>query len=425
MEDVLIIPLKKGFYMKKVSMYLIFILIIISGCDYHTIQKKKNGSKEDLLYSFRYDQSKIIVNEISPSSNGKGAIEAGSFDYQGNRQYFNFNILTGNLIRDEWFFQDFDEKGGLILYKIFFSKNGKLSLKDYSRTTKEGGYSIKSSLAVSDQVPHLTDLTPGGKKLYYYPGYLYDYESGIIDKSPAQFFDKRFSASSDDSFPIPVGFKAAGDDVFLVQAILLINKNEIDKSSLYYGGIDKNVVMLYSNREQKILWKGSFGYSPFGINMGGFEKATSPLALSSDGNKAAFLIRMKGTSPEDPFPLYLSVLNLKTKQFENVLEIPWGIEKGGLFYQRIFLKWNPRNDSNLIVLGASEKDRIYLIDVTKKKIIKEWNNQIRSIRWSPEGEKLGMLDNDSTLTIFNMKTKKEKVIADNKKYFDFIWKPLK
>lgn len=220
-------------------------------------------------------------------------------------------------------------------------------------------------------------------------------------------------------------------------------------SDEYFGGLMGNRLFLVSLKDRKILKTIDFGFSPKssqnGVS-GDLEAFSLPLSLSPEKDKLIFMARVLKTHVQegdsDPAPLWLCLLNLKTYKIEKIVKISCS---SGLwmFTRKIPIDWNTDNGKSLITFSLmnsiidvnKEPQNIsMIIDIDKKKIIKSWPWESKSMRWSPDGKYLGMLrmksrnsddsDNEKeagSLYVYELKTDTLKKIDQNKTGFEFYW----
>ncbi len=167
------------------------------------------------------------------------------------------------------------------------------------------------------------------------------------------------------------------------------------------------------DNQSKIIKSGIFEPGPIYRN-----EWISPIGLSKDGDKVAF----QALYPDEKNAsqsLWLSIYSIGSGNIENVVEIRTD-EKNYIQLNERFIRWCPLSQSDLIAVYTCGK--LQIINVKEKRIVKVIeNNSIRSLRWSNDGNRIGLLTTKGELYIYEIQKALLKKIIEDKDLFDFFW----
>ena len=203
------------------------------------------------------------------------------------------------------------------------------------------------------------------------------------------------------------GAKYQGDHSIITQGMNLDSSKE---SKSFYP----NILSRSSNKvnESKFIESGYLHI----MFLGSDPYPNTPLALSADKNRVIFLAYYHGKSPS--YELWICSWNINNNTIERILKIQdntWRV------YKSESIICNPDIDRNLF--AANLTNGILIVDMDKKKITKTITDleECRSIRWSRDGKKLGILDTKGKLYLYCLDNDKYSMIDQDQDYFDFIW----
>ena len=163
------------------------------------------------------------------------------------------------------------------------------------------------------------------------------------------------------------------------------------------------------------------GYSPnshLGIIKSEY---SSPLALSPDDKVAGFFALLPEEDTKRNYS-WFCLWNIEKDSADNIVRINEGFIKN---FGPDGILWNPDLDNHIVALFTGKE--FLIIDYKQKKIKKSFLSGacLKSMRWSPDGNRLGILDFDGSFYVYDMeKDSVEKIFQDND-YFDFFWIPKK
>lgn len=150
-----------------------------------------------------------------------------------------------------------------------------------------------------------------------------------------------------------------------------------------------------------------------------------PIGVDKDGSRVAFLTvdNKNRDGSLDNRRISLKMMDIQTEKITKIIDLPEGTRfcasREG---DHPILKWSPLADSDQLVFTTLTTG-LMLINVRDKKVQKDLQikSTPKSIRWSPDGKKIGILGRDGALYIYDLeKDTLEKVMEDSD-YFDFFW----
>ena len=168
---------------------------------------------------------------------------------------------------------------------------------------------------------------------------------------------------------------------------------------------------------------GKYKYLNFGFNYQ-YKKdfiSDPSITLSPSGKQVCFLTLL----PEDgkmEYYCWLCIWDFSKEKVHKIVKMKkWQEYPNGYSH----LLWNPNSSNSIIAFFLSEQ--YFLIDYQQKKITKTFKagKDLKSMRWSPDGNRLGIMDYDGSFYIYDMKKNKVEFITKDKDYFDFFWIPEK
>lgn len=248
-----------------------------------------------------------------------------------------------------------------------------------------------------------------------------DLQNNSLNKD-VKDYDLRFSKSKKIRFrgvepDYVFGGKILGKDKFIFQGDLNIDKNRF---------LPLNFLSI-TDSNMKTIEEFQSGYSIVNGNHTGVYDGTDteyPISISPDRNRLLFLARYSG-KPEKmgsiyEIQLWLSLLNLQDKTIRKIL--PMEVKKPA---KKVTIRWNPIN-TDLVAISGVYGQEIEIIDINRKSRISigrvyKHGRKIISMQWSPKGDKLGYLDNEGNIIVYNVKTNAYKIIDKNVCYFDIFW----
>lgn len=223
-------------------------------------------------------------------------------------------------------------------------------------------------------------------------------------------------------FPYIFGAIFLDDKTIIYQAPGKEEKNTIDKLK-----DNINVLLFYSpdGSKNRIIESGFSPITPVYV-----ENHICPMDISPDRKKIAFISRYSDKSKNPP-KLWLSIWNMETDTVEKILPLNASLVLDTL------ITWCPGDNSQLIAFVSV--DSFDIIDIKKKKIVRSFRKvNIKSARWSPDGNRIAFLshtkyvvtdnimpklkaENPASLWIFDVKNNKLEHMAEDADYFDFFW----
>lgn len=149
-----------------------------------------------------------------------------------------------------------------------------------------------------------------------------------------------------------------------------------------------------------------------------------PTGVSCKGDKIVFISNNQVYKNEKgPKVIRLTEFDIANNEFRNIIDFDYypGIIPNERSDYDTIMKFCPKNNSLLV--AANLTSPTIIIDIDKKKIIRriETTSIVKSLRWSPDGKKIGILDWDGELYIYDLEKDFLKKIAEDQDYFDFIW----
>ena len=188
--------------------------------------------------------------------------------------------------------------------------------------------------------------------------------------------------------------------------LLIINKlrEDSNNNSITDGSL---------NDESKIVKSGIFEPGPIYRN-----EWISPIGLSRDGDRVAF----QALYPDEKNAtqsLWLSIYSIESGNIENIVEIQTD-KKDFIQLNERFIRWCPLSQSDLIAVYTCGK--LQIINVKEKRIVKViGKNSIKSLRWSNDGNRIGLLTTMGELYIYDIRKMLLQKVIEDKDFFDFFW----
>lgn len=204
------------------------------------------------------------------------------------------------------------------------------------------------------------------------------------------------------------GARYSGDETIIYQGLIDDASEEIDgyyPNILYISSVD---ISLCKNIRTGYLHCGFMHTDPY---------PNAPMAISPDKNCVVFLAFYPEESNDGKI-IRMCAWDIKNNTVRKIMTFPFDIWS---LYKPSAIVFNPDADKNL--LAADTSDGIFLIDIKKCKITKTISDidECRSLRWSPDGKKLGVMTGDGKLYVYNLKKDNLKLLARDADYFDFFW----
>lgn len=179
-----------------------------------------------------------------------------------------------------------------------------------------------------------------------------------------------------------------------------------------------NILLINSPEEKniKILKSGLFP-----LRLSYKENEMSPIGVSPEGKEIAFCALYPNDQKSDAH-LWLTVWKPFENSVDKIVSLPSMEKKENIYslgsYEK-FISWCP--DSRKRLVAVSSYQGIFIIDTAGKKILKMIDcGDVWSIRWSPDGEKLGVI-RKGNLFIYDLKRDSLIIADEGEKYFDFFW----
>ena len=210
------------------------------------------------------------------------------------------------------------------------------------------------------------------------------------------------------------GSSFIGNDKIISQG--LFNGDKVDNEVVPLKQDYDNMLQIYTldNKEMRNL---RFGYFP--LDGGMLFTYMAPIEISPDNKYVFFLSQF---DIDNYFKITLCSLDTENYSVSRLLDF----ERGHL---RTFLpdsiKCCPIKDKNLILISA--ENSYILFDFKEKKLLKHLRgiSPQKSVRWSWDGKKIGILTTDGEFYIYDIDHDQTKQILNSHKYFDFFWIPEK
>lgn len=200
----------------------------------------------------------------------------------------------------------------------------------------------------------------------------------------------------------------SGNDIIIHQELIMDNSGDIDRffpNVLTISSVDESQC---KRIKTGYLHRGFMHTDPY---------PNAPMAISPDKNCVVFLAFYPEESNDGKI-IRMCAWDIKNNTVRKIMTFPfdiWSLHKPSA------IVFNPDADKNL--LAADTSDGIFLIDIKKCKITKTISDidECRSLRWSPDGKKLGVMTGDGKLYVYNLKKDNLKLLARDADYFDFFW----
>ena len=160
---------------------------------------------------------------------------------------------------------------------------------------------------------------------------------------------------------------------------------------------------------------------------------SSPIGVNVSSDKIVFLAyKDRGEKNKFPNDLELCIFTLENQTINKVIDLPEGLDVLETRDTSVqpFLKWCPLTDSSLVIMenisykgSIFEPADLFIIDTEKKEVKKKIKKSFisKSLRWSPDGKKIGFLSWDGELFVYDLEKDKLEKIVEDKEYFDFFW----
>lgn len=384
--------------------------------------KDKTGSLEFLLLNTDDKSSRKLKTVKYPSKHFISSL------------YPKHKPIIKSKRKNQWFLADnalgSRKKSGhqWVITEIAYQNN---ALETSNRISNTGKYQGKYFHEAA-----FIEVDSSGRKLNFDKNGLY---IDIASLSPGQYFDANSG--------LLMAFRQIDGQVFAYQEAYYEEKPDSKKLQ------ENNRVVLLSSKNGKRR-KIRAGFPPsFTIMMENTHSNGCPTALSDDHSKLCFLgSPTLEDSNGNPYPIYLYTLTLKEdlKLFNFTIPNPLMIDIDKAYTTEVMELPIERNSSvfanpinsmqfktgnnNILAINICwngnetekikkqpESPVILVIDLNKRKIIKKINLSVKSFRWSPSGEKMGILDNKGKIYCWNYDTEELTFVFENKDLYDFVW----
>lgn len=173
-----------------------------------------------------------------------------------------------------------------------------------------------------------------------------------------------------------------------------------------------NIAVVSSGKEKNVLLK--FGIFPSIVES---EKYIPPIAVSGN-KKYAYFLSIFPSKDKNKSEGWLCELDIKKKKAQKILVVD---DNPPLNYLSFYLRCCKAPGVNLMALFNGKE--IQLFDINKRQCIKKIKieSKIKSMRWSMTGNRLGILDFEGRLFIYDMDKNILIEVDQDQDYFDFIW----
>ena len=179
-----------------------------------------------------------------------------------------------------------------------------------------------------------------------------------------------------------------------------------------------NIVLINSPEEKnnRTLESGLFPLRPSYK-----ENEMNPIGVSPEGKEIAFCALYANDQKSDAY-LWLTVWKTFDNSVDKIISLPSMEKKENIYslgsYEK-FIRWCPVSGKKLVAVSSYQG--IFIIDTACKKILKMIDcGDVWSMRWSPDGEKLGFV-REGNLFIYDLRQDSLRVLDEGENYFDFFW----
>ena len=285
---------------------------------------------------------------------------------------------------------------------------------------------------------HITDINSDGSLVLYHSGIV----QYVVNDTSGYFFLKNDKT-------IDEIVKGAFDNqIYCISNAKFLNDDEVFLTGL---GLYGKVLMVYSKIDSNRTRYIFSGESELVTNWR--NENTSPLAISAKGDKVAFqaIYFDENDDKRKKKPLWLSVWDLKNDRVDKIYKLEDNYQGNENYTKRdSIFEFNPISQSNLIAIshidsGLWKKSTFYrfhphmnnikIIDIKRKKLVKDFPGiSPKSMRWSPDGKKLGFLKEGEygfnegvryslppSLWIYDLEKDTLEMIDEDHGHFDFFW----
>lgn len=229
------------------------------------------------------------------------------------------------------------------------------------------------------------------------------------------------------------GAKFLNDNMIIYQGQMFVDAKDETPEERKFKKYP-NLILLYQLNKPQDSKLIESGFTE--INPGYNTNRLCPLDISPDEEKLAFQALYPDSSGKS-LSLWLSVLHLKNdNQIEKICRLASAIYPDRSLNRGIIYKFNPDSKTNLIAVAGM--NNIRLINIETKEVFKSLEvKDAKSIRWSYNGKKLGILkrakfeyqtekysiSRPASLWIYDLEKDKLEKIDEDPGYFDFFWVP--
>lgn len=221
--------------------------------------------------------------------------------------------------------------------------------------------------------------------------------------------------------------------LYYPQGAMFVGKNE---GVIQNAGSDTKIggyrcyenILLFLSRKDGLLKEIKSGFSKTPLSYK--SEIMSPLDISPDKDNVAFWAYY----PRDVFlpvyknenkqcSLWLSIWNLRDNKISKIIRLAsFKFDVCEHFAKKLFIKYSP--DPQYPLIAVTPEKNIVIVDYKKKEIVKTIEKGLpKSLRWSPDGKKLGFMMEDGKLYVYDLEKDSLKMIDEDNDYFDFFWVP--
>ncbi len=385
-------------------------------------RKKVKPEKESKYYEESYYKNRVIelvpINIYSkeiPIAN----IGTFTFPYKGDRVFLKLRNLIQNSAGNKWFF--------------FESTNSDKNWDCLEICLDKGKNKYIFNKLISDEkiVINSFENEPKGNLVDFHEPDICRLSS-IDDKYNYLMFNQGYliniskkTANSLSFLPSNTADNALLDNNLEFSWGIFINKKRIALQWMTFPDCKNYLSIIEANNVN--LKTLNVGYGP------AHNRWIYILQIDVDKNreKVAFLTTVKRNKEElnNEERISLKILETDNMLIKELIDIP-------IHYRLLpsntgiitILKWSPNNISSLLALDnianiKSDETNLFVINEKTNKIVrsKSKNFKTKSLRWSPDGKKIGLLSWDGALYVYDIEKDTLDKIAEDQDYFDFFW----
>ncbi len=407
--------MKLHFSRKKI---LIIIFILIVSIFLFKITNNQNQIPNpnnfillrDDLKNESYKEREIEFDLVEPDKDGGYKftyIDSFSFPYEHPFLYTKkLNNLIGNKDGYNWlFFEYTDSSSKWLCMKISFDNiKKKMNFKEmivnmpiiYENQNQNGVYFDSDSNYIFPEMDSM------GEKILTYSSCIINIKDCKMHFLPELCDDKGIFNKID------MGSAFINDNEIITQSISEVESytGYFEKSKSYISIVNLNGTL------KKQIQKG---YGKISL----IRSYYFPIDVSIDSSKAAFTFYNDLSSENNR--MAIGVLNLINNNIEELSVLPENSTiSTNRWNTKCIIKWCPVKEPHLMAL-ANFSNEILIVDVEKKGIIKKLNFEVKSLRWSPDGKKIGFLSREGKMYVYNLEKDSLDKISEDSDYFDFFW----